>query len=323
VLLVNLGTPDAPRPPEVRRYLREFLGDPRVIDLPAPLRRLLLEAVILPFRPRRSAEAYAKIWTDAGSPLLVHGRALTEALGKTLGSAFRVELGMRYGRPTLGDALDALRGTDSIVVVPLYPQYASSSTGSTLERVFGLAARRADLPPLSGLAPFFTDVGFVRALASVTRPLLGEHLLLSYHGLPERQARRGGPDCLQRPDCCDGPPGPACYRAQCFATSRALAAELGLDTSRHSTCFQSRLGRAAWIGPSLEERLDALRGEGVARLSVVCPSFVADCLETLEEIGIRARETWRGLGGDELTLVPCLNARPEWVDALAALVRTA
>ncbi len=327
VLLVNLGTPDAPRAPEVRRYLREFLGDPRVIDLPAPLRLALLEAVILPFRPRRSAEAYAKIWTDAGSPLLVHGRALAEALAKTLGPAFRVELGMRYGRPAVGDALDNLVGAqlDSIVVVPLFPQYASSSIGSALERVYGAAAQQGNVPALRVVPPFFDDPGFIRALAALARPVLerADHLLLSYHGLPERQVRRGGPTCLRSPDCCDAVEGPnhACYRAHCFATSRLLAGELGLRDGAFSTGFQSQLGRAAWIRPNLEERLDALRRDGVARLAVFCPSVVADCLENLEEVAIRARQTWKRLGGEELQLVPCVNAHPGWVEALAALVR--
>ena len=327
VLLINLGTPDAPRAPEVRRYLREFLGDPRVIDLPAPLRLALLEAVILPFRPRRSAEAYARIWTDAGSPLLVHGRALAEALAKTLGPAFRVELGMRYGSPAAGDALDSLVASqvDSIVVVPLFPQYASASTGSALERVYGAAAQQGSVPALRVVAPFFDDPGFIRALASLARPILerADHLLLSYHGLPERQVRRGGPTCLRSPDCCDAVEGPnhACYRAHCFATSRLLAGELGLRDGTFSTGFQSRLGRSAWIGPSLEDRLGSLRGDGVARLAVICPSFVADCLETLEEVAIRARQTWKRLGGEELQMVPCVNAHPGWVETLASLVR--
>lgn len=327
VLLLNLGTPDAPRPREVRRYLREFLGDPRVIDLPAPARWALLEAVILPFRPRRSAAAYAKVWMPEGAPLLVQSQALAEALGKRLGAGYRVELGMRYGRPPLESAFDALLGAhvDSIAVVPLFPQYASSSTGSALERVYRLAAARNHVAALRVVPPFYDDAGFIRAWASLCRPALerSEHLLLSYHGLPERQVRRGGPTCLRSAECCDAVEGPnhACYRAQCFATSRALAAELGLAEARCSTGFQSRLGRAAWIGPALEERLEALRGDGVTRLAVACPSFVADCLETLEEIGIRTRHAWTSMGGEQLHLVPCPNADPDWVEALAALVR--
>jgi len=329
VLLVNLGTPDSPRPADVRRYLREFLGDPRVIDLPAPARWLLLEAVILPFRPRRSAAAYRQIWTEAGSPLLVHGRALCEAMAKQLGAGFRVELAMRYGRPSVPDAIDALTGDgiDRIVVLPLFPQYASSSTGSALEHVYRSAARRGNVPSLQVVPPFYSDSGFIRAAAAAARGDLDgfapDHLLLSYHGLPERQVRAGGSGCLRSADCCEsiGPANSACYRAHCFATSRALTAELGLEPQAVSLAFQSRLGRAAWIGPSLEDELARLAAAGVRRLAVMCPSFVADCLETLEEVGIRARDTWRGLGGQELRLLPCVNAHPEWVRAASDLVR--
>ncbi len=326
MLLLNLGTPDAPDARSVRRYLREFLGDPRVIDLPGPLRHAFLEAVVLPFRPRRSAAAYTKIWTPAGSPLLVHGLALAKSLARSLGTGFRVELAMRYGRPGVRPALQALAGggVASIVVVPLFPQYASSSTGSALEHVYAEAARHPGVPALRGVAPFYDHPGFIGALAAVARPALAEfaadHVLLSYHGLPERQVRRGGPSCLARQDCCEDVP-PFCYRAQCFATTRSLAAALELREGDYSSAFQSRLGRAAWIGPSLEERLAALRAENVKRLAVVCPSFVADCLETLEEVAIRAHETWQGLGGEELRLVPCVNAHPDWVEALAGMVR--
>jgi len=332
VLLVNLGTPASPSTRDVRRYLREFLSDPRVIDLPAPLRWLLLRAVILPFRPRRSARLYASIWTPAGSPLLVHGRALAQALAAQLGPAFVVALGMRYGEPSLASAFETLLATDPvrIVVLPLYPQYASSSGGSTLERVYALAGARERVPALVSVADFHDDPGFVAAFAAVARPALEtfrpDHVLLSYHGLPERQVRRAdasGRHCLASPGCCDalGPPNRACYRAQCFATSRALAAALGLAAERHSVSFQSRLGREPWIRPYTDERLPALAQAGVRRLAVLCPAFVADCLETLEEIGIRAREQWLALGGEDLLLVPSLNASPRWVEAVAALVR--
>jgi ferrochelatase len=332
VLLTQLGTPASTEVADVRAYLREFLSDPRVIDIPAPARWLLLNAVILPFRPRRSAEAYRAIWTPEGSPLLVHSRALAEALGKTLGEGFRVELGMRYGEPRLADALERLLAADveHVVALPLFPQYAASSTGSALERLHALAGARWNVPPLSTVGAFFDDPGFVAAVAERARPALerfqADHVLFSYHGLPERQIRRSdetGVHCLADPGCCDAlvPANRSCYRAQCFATSRALAAALALPAERCTTSFQSRLGRTPWIRPYTDLVLPELADRGMRRLLVLCPSFVADCLETLEEIGIRARAQWRELGGEALELVPCVNASDPWVAAAADLVR--
>ncbi|HET6305438.1 MAG TPA: ferrochelatase, partial [Myxococcota bacterium] len=212
VLLVNLGTPASPSVGDVRRYLREFLSDPRVIDLAAPARWWLLNAVILPFRPRRSAHAYASIWTPEGSPLLVHSRALAEGVGRALGPGYRVELAMRYGEPSIAGALDRLdaNAVERVVVLPLFPQYAASSGGSALEAVYREAGRRWNVPPIGALPAFYDDPGFLRALAEVTRPPLErfrpDHVLLSFHGLPERHVRksdRTGAHCLARPDCCD------------------------------------------------------------------------------------------------------------------------
>ncbi|MDJ0866735.1 MAG: ferrochelatase [Myxococcota bacterium] len=332
VLLVNLGTPASPSPRDVRRYLREFLSDPRVLDLPAPARTLLLYGVILPFRPRRSAEAYAQIWTPEGSPLLLHGCALADALGKELGDAYVVELAMRYGEPSIGSALDRLLSANvtGVRVVPLFPQYSSSALGSALEAVYREAGRRVGVPPLDVVEPFYDDPGFIAALARVAEELPRErrpdHLLMSFHGLPERQIRRADPTgshCLAREDCCDDP-GVAlryCYRAQCVATARALATALGLGERDWTLSFQSRLLRDPWIRPYTDEVLPELYERGVRRLAIACPAFVADCLETLEEIGIRASEQWTELGGESLDLVPCVNAHPAWVEALAALVR--
>ncbi|MFQ5699607.1 MAG: ferrochelatase [Myxococcota bacterium] len=326
VLLINLGTPASPRVRDVRRYLRQFLLDPRVIDIPGPLRWLLVEGSILPFRPRRSAALYRSIWTDAGSPLLVHSRALERALRRELGDDFRVALGMRYGDPTVPEALASLEGCSRILAAPLYPQYATSSTESALDAV--RAAGAADAPVLP---PFFADPGFLESWVEVARPALRsarpEHVLMSFHGLPERQIRKldgRGEGCLERDDCCESPGrGSRCYRAQCFATARTLAPRLGLGEGSWSVSFQSRLGRTPWIRPFTVERLGEIRARGVRRLAVMCPSFVADCLETLEEIGIRARAQWEQLGGETLALVPCLNAHPRWVRALAEGIRRA
>jgi ferrochelatase len=330
VLLIQLGTPDAPRPREVRRYLREFLSDPRVIDLPWLPRKLLVEGVILPTRPRRSAAAYAKVWTDAGSPLLVHSEALRDALQARLGRDSVVVLGMRYGKPSLASALRRLEehGVREVTALPLFPQVASSSTGSALEALFAEPAA-ARLARITTVGAFYAEPGFIAAWRDVATPTLdtfdADHVLFSYHGLPERQVRAADPSrvhCLARPDCCEPmrDAGRTCYRAQCYATTHALIDALGLDPTITSTSFQSRLGRTPWIRPFTDHVLPELAERGVRRLAVFCPSFVADCLETVEEIGIRARDQWKELGGEELRLVPCPNAHPSFVDAVANLV---
>lgn len=333
VLLSNLGTPDAPRPPEVRRYLRQFLSDPRVVDLPTPLRGALLELVILPRRPKSSASAYAKIWTDAGSPLLTHSVALRDAVAAALPEpTWKVVLGMRYGQPSLDGAFEALvqAGCTRILVAPLYPQYAASSTGSTLEVLYALAGKSWNTPSLSVVPPFYDDARFIGAFAAVARPVLDgfrpDHVLMSFHGLPERHLRKGdatGAHCFATPSCCDTitAVNATCYRAQSHATARALAAQLGLDAEGWSLSFQSRLGRTPWIQPYTDVVLPELAKRGLRRIAVMCPAFTADCLETLEEIGIRAKEDWLAAGGEDLVLVPSLNASAAWVDAVVAMVR--
>ncbi len=335
VLLAQLGTPASPAVADVRRYLREFLSDPRVIDLPGPARWLLVNGIIAPFRAPKSARAYRSIWTPQGSPLLVHSRAFAEALQRELGGGFRVALGMRYGAPRLVDALAELweAGASRIVALPLYPQVAESSSGTAIAAIRDAADRRADAPPIAFVPAFFADAGFVDAVAADARAVLEvercEHLLLSYHGLPERHVRAADPTrghCLASASCCDAPPDEVlarCYRAQCFATSRAVARALALQGDRVSTAFQSRLGRDPWIQPWTDEELPRLAARGVKRLAVACPSFVADCLETLEEVGLRERAQWLALGGEALALVPCVNASPAWVRSAAGLVRRA
>jgi ferrochelatase len=335
VLLAQLGTPASPSVRDVRRYLREFLSDPRVIDLPAPARWLLVNAVIAPFRAPKSAHAYQSVWTPEGSPLLVRSRAFAEALQRELGGGFRVALGMRYGTPRLADALAELcdAGVARIVAFPLYPQVAESSSGTAIAAIRDAVAQRASAPPLAFVPAFFAHAGFIVAVAEKTRAVMErahcEHLLLSYHGLPERHVRAADPTrahCLANAACCDAPPPSAlasCYRAQCFATTRAISAALALTSERVTTAFQSRLGRDPWIKPWTDEELPRLAARGVKRLAVACPSFVADCLETLEEVGIRAKAQWLAHGGEELALVPCVNADASWVRAAAELVRGA
>lgn len=332
ILLLNLGTPDAPRTPEVRRYLREFLSDARVIDVPAPVRFALVNGIIAPFRAPRSAKAYAKVWTDEGSPLLVYGKALKAGIAERL-PEHEVALGMRYGTPSTRSGLEELlaKGCDRILVAPLYPHYASSSTGTALECAYAAAGELWNAPQLVSLPPFYDAPEFVEALAAVARPVLDElqpdHVLFSYHGLPERHCQKSAPDsrCLRREDCCAElvEENRHCYRAQCFATSRALRSILDLPEERCTTSFQSRLGRDPWIKPYTDHEVESLGKSGVKRLAVFCPSFVADCLETLEEIGMEAEEEFREAGGERLALIPGLNDHPVWLDGLAQLLRAA
>jgi ferrochelatase len=332
LLLCNLGTPDDPSPSAVRRYLREFLADRRVLDINALGRWALLNLIILPLRPRKSAAAYRKIWTERGSPLLAYSNDLVDAVRARLGAGWAVELGMRYQRPSIESALDKLRaaGADRIVVFPLYPQYSASSTGSSVEEVLRIASRPWVTPVLSFVEPFYDHPDFIDAFAAQGAPVLAaerpDHVLMSFHGLPERHMRKADPTgrhCLAAETCCDRmvPANRHCYRAQCFATARALAARLALAGGTWSVSFQSRLGRTPWIRPYTDLVLPELAARGKKRVAVFCPAFVADCLETLEEIGIRARHDFIAAGGERLALVPSLNATPRWVEAVVALVR--
>lgn len=335
LLLTNLGTPDDPSTGAVRRYLREFLWDRRVIDINPVGRALLLYGIILPLRPKKSAAAYQKIWTAQGSPLLTHSQALARAVQARLGPKWRVELAMRYGRPSIQSALDRLYAPDAppldrLVVLPLYPQYASSSTGSTLERVLALLKDRTVVPALSFIQDFYLEPGFLDAAAAVARPTLDQfrpdHVLMSFHGLPERQVTACDPTgqhCLKSATCCDAivAANARCYRAQAFATARGIAQRLGLAADGWTIGFQSRLGRTPWIRPFTDELLVELAKAGKKRLAVLTPSFTADCLETLEEIGIRAKESFVASGGEDLLQVPCVNAHPDWVETVARMAR--
>jgi ferrochelatase len=294
----------------------------------------LLYGAFLPFRPRKSAEAYRKVWTDRGSPVLFHGIDLAAKVQAALGPEIQVELAMRYQGPSIGEALDRFRAsrTDRVAVVPLFPHYSSAAWGSAAEKVFVEAGKRWNVPAIQLVPPFFEHPAFLDALARIARPALAtfrpDRVLVSFHGLPERQVRKSDESeardhCLAATTCCDSivPANRHCYRAQCFATARGLAARLELAADRHEVTFQSRLGRTPWIRPYTDERVRELAQAGVKRLAVLSPAFVADCLETLEEIGIRARDDFRAHGGEELLLVPALNSRDAWVDALIQIVR--
>lgn len=331
LLLTNLGTPDEPSTPAVRRYLREFLSDPRVLDIPGPVRAMLVNGIIAPLRGPKSAEAYRTVWTEAGSPLLAISLQLRDALRREL-DGLPIELGMRYGNPSLASALDALleAGCDRIVLMPLYPQYASSSTGSTVEAVYRLAGERWNTPSLEVVPAFYDAPWFLDPQAELVRErresAKTEHVLFSYHGLPERHCRKSDPTgahCLANENCCASlvDANRHCYRAQCMASTRGLAERLGLGPDDHTVAFQSRLGRDPWIRPFTDEVVVDLAKRGVKRLLVACPSFTVDCLETIEEIGDRAREDFEQAGGEHLELVPCLNADPRWVRGLSEGLR--
>ncbi len=332
VVLINVGTPDAPKIPEVRRYLGEFLMDPKVIDIPTWKRWLLVHGIILRTRPKKSAEAYAKVWTPEGSPLLVFSQRAAAGVQALLGPNFLVRVGMRYGNPSITDAVRELRdrGVKRIVGVPLYPQYAEAATGSSMVRLSEMA-RRAGIDDLRITAPFFDDPEFIASFAEVARPILDgfvpDMVLFSYHGLPERQVRASDPTrkhCLASPDCCAQrvPANVKCYRSHCHHTTVALTKALGLTPDRTMMSFQSRLGRDPWVKPYTDLVLPELAARGVKRLAVMCPAFVADCLETLEEVGIRGREQWLSLGGEDLVLVPSLNDHPRWLKAVEGMVRS-
>jgi protoporphyrin/coproporphyrin ferrochelatase len=329
ILLANLGSPASTSISDVRRYLGEFLMDPYVIDTPWLIRKMIVGAFILPFRPKRTAAAYQRIWEPTGSPLLRHSRALRDAVAARCDAP--VELAMRYGEPRLELAIDRLlaQGVGEILLIALYPQHADSTRTTTIEAVRAHLARHSATVRLRVLPPFFDDSAYIEALAALVArhtPADSELLLFSYHGLPERHITRADPTgthCLKSADCCEraSPAHATCYRHQAFETSRRVAAALGLAPTRWRVSFQSRLGRLPWLAPYTDRVLDALPGEGITRLTVVCPSFVADNLETLEEIGMAGAERFEAAGGESLNLVPCLNDDPVWVETVAAWCR--
>jgi len=319
VLLVNLGTPDAPTTAAVRRYLAQFLSDPRVVEIPAIVWKPFLHGVILNVRPAKSAQRYATVWTKDGSPLLMHSlRQKTLLLGylgqrlKELGlpSDFaRVELGMRYGAPSIESALEKLKGDgcERILLLPLYPQYSASTTASALDVVFATLPRMRRIPALRVVDAYHDDRGYIVALAQSINDYWMKNgrpnkLVLSFHGVPRRSLDQGDP-----------------YHCQCQKTGRLLAAELGLRNEQYVITFQSRFGRAAWLTPYTEPTLVALAKEGMRRVDVACPGFVSDCLETLEEIAQEGQVAFLQAGGKEFHYIPCLNERPAWIAALADL----
>jgi ferrochelatase len=330
VLLVNLGSPDSTSVPDVRRYLREFLGDERVLDMAAPLRWLLLEGIILRSRPKKSAHAYASIWTREGSPLIRTSQSVRDKLAASLGPELPVALAMRYGEPSIARVLGQLAadGVRDLLLIPQYPHYAMSSWETVVARVFAEAARLGPGFRISCVQPFYADPDYIQALCAVSAPWLEkphDHLLFSYHGIPVRHLRKADSShahCTVVPDCCAtaSPIHSTCYRAQVFATTRAFAARAGLAPGRHSVSFQSRLAGEPWLEPFTDFELKRLPGAGVKRLLVLCPAFVADCLETLEEMRVEGRDTFLAAGGESFEQIPCLNDQEPYIRFLAGRV---
>jgi len=329
VLLTNIGTPKSPEAQDVGSYLDEFLMDPYVVDIPFLLRWILVKLLIVPRRKYKSGQAYKKIWLKEGSPLLVNSQQLVLDLGKSLGQNFSVKLGMRYAEPSIGRAITAFvsEGVSKLVVIPMYPQFASSSSTSSLEKIREEVNLQNWTTEIKNIDAFFDRPEFIDSYAMIIRESLADrkvdHYLFSYHGLPERQIQALHPNhCFQTANCCEvmSAKNQNCYRAQCVQTTLRLAKALNLESGQFSFSFQSRLGRTKWIDPYTDHILPELARNGVKTLAVVCPSFVADCLETLEEIGLRGQTDFKAAGGHELYLVPCLNAHPIWTKSLSQLI---
>lgn len=325
VLFANLGSPAKPEVPEVRRYLDQFLMDPYVIQLPWLLRRMIVSLFVLPLRPAKSAHAYRSVWTPEGSPLIVLSMHLLEAVRQQ--ADVPVGMAMRYGSPSIEDELvrlAALPGITEVLFMPLYPHYAESTILTSVKEAERVIAQRGLALTLKVPAPFYKDPDYVAALVQSAQPWLDQdfdHVLFSYHGLPELHITKADPTgshCLKVENCCQvaSPAHATCYRHQVLETTAAFVALAGLRDDQYSVSFQSRLGRAKWLEPSTENTLKQLAGKGIKKLLVLCPAFVTDCLETLEEIAIQGSDTFKAAGGETLQLIPCLNSHPAWVSTL-------
>jgi ferrochelatase len=323
ILLVNLGSPDSPSVPDVRRYLNQFLMDGRVIDTPWLLRRFVV-GMILINRPKESGHAYEKVWTKDGSPLIAYSRNVQKLLSTRV--TVPVELAMRYQNPSIESAVKTLaaKGATDVLLIPMFPHYAMSSYETAVVRVQELVAKLAPSMKLTVQPPYFEDPDYIAALVASAADFLKsdyDHLLFSYHGIPERHLRKSDPTgchCLAKENCCEvaSPARATCYRAQCFATTAAFVKLAGVPKGKYSVSFQSRLGKDPWLKPYTDYELPRLAIEGKKKMFVICPAFVADCLETIEEIGMRGYEEFAAGGGKDYTRIPCMNEHPAWIAAL-------
>jgi len=330
VVLMNLGSPDSTKVRDLRRYLDEFLMDERVIDKPWLFRALLVKGIIVPFRAPKSAEAYEKIWTEEGSPLIVHTIHLQKALQSRIQEP--VEIAMRYGNPTPEAAYEKLLqkqpDLSEVIVLPLYPHYAMSSYETGVEYMKEVYNKKKYSFKLSFIPPFYNEENYLNALAENIRPYLQQkhdHILFSYHGIPERHIRKSdvtGCHCLETENCCEvaSPAHQFCYRHQVKTTTKLVTEKLGIPRDKYSISFQSRLGKG-WLTPFTDFRLAEMPKEGIKNLLILCPAFVSDCLETLEEIAMRGKEIFMLAGGESFTMIPCLNTHPLWVDAVENYMR--
>ena len=330
ILLLNLGSPDSTSVPDVKRYLREFLGDERVIDRPAqPLRWLLVNGLIIPFRARKSAHAYAQVWTAEGSPLVVTSQRAQTKLQQRVD--LPVELAMNYGNPSIPAALARLaaQGVERLLLFPQYPHYAMSSWETVVAKVYREAAQLAPAMKIESVRPYFADEDYIQALVESARPYLAQphdHLLFSYHGIPVRHLTKADSShshCQTVPDCCTtcSPAHSTCYKAQVTRTTHEFARRAGLDPKKWSISFQSRIAGEPWISPYTDHLFEELPAQGKKRLLVITPAFVTDCLETLEEIRMQGAESFKAAGGESFVHIPCLNDQPIWIDFLEQRVR--
>ena len=329
ILLINLGTPDAPDKSSVRRYLLEFLTDGRVIDYPWLSRQLLVRGIIVPFRTGNSTKLYRELWTDQGSPLLYYGERLRDGVQNLVGPEVPVALGMRYQNPSISSALELLWRQDvtDLIVFPLFPHYASASTGSAFEEVIREVAKQQVIPSMSFVQDYYDHPEFLQVIVDHSKDFemsSYDHILFSYHGLPQRQLVKAdrGHHCMQNQDCCQnlGLHNRHCYSAQSYATTQALAHKLQLTPDQYTTCFQSRLGKDPWTQPYTSDVLKARAAKGDKRILVFSPAFVADCLETIVEVGLEYQEEFEALGGEKLDLVPSLNDDPKWMEAIIHII---
>jgi ferrochelatase len=328
VLLINLGSPASTSVGDVRRYLNEFLMDGRVIDVAWPLRRFIVGMILIK-RPKESAHAYEKIWTKDGSPLVVTSRRTREKLQERV--TVPVELAMRYQNPSIESAVQKLAAQkiDNVLLIPLFPHYAMSSYETAVVRVKKVAAKLAPQMKITVQPPYFDSPDYIAALVASAADYLKkdyDHLLFSFHGIPERHLRKSDPThchCLAKENCCEvsSPASATCYRAQCFKTVAAFVKLAGVPKGKFSVSFQSRLGKDAWLKPYTDFELPRLATEGKKRMLVICPAFVSDCLETIEEIGIRGCEQFMAGNGKEFTRIPCMNEHPLWIEALEKMIR--
>jgi ferrochelatase len=330
ILLMNLGSPERAKTKDVKKYLDEFLMDGRVIDVPYLLRLLLVRGLITPRRAPKSAEAYQTIWTDKGSPLIVFTEDLKNALQQNFDEP--VEIAMRYGSPSPQQGFDNLLkrvpDLEEVIAVPLYPHYAMSSYETAVEHAKETYTKNKYPFTLKFVAPYYNNEDYINALAESIRPYLNEtydQLLFSYHGVPGRHIRKSdttGNHCLKTADCCtvDSPAHKTCYRHQCFTTTKLVTEKLGIAKEKYSISFQSRLGKG-WLEPFTDIRLEEMPKEGIKKLLIVCPAFVSDCLETLEEIAMRGKETFMHAGGETYTMIPCMNTQEKWVEALGKIIK--